>query len=60
MVNVHKEGDSVYAKVDPTVELTVRRFIKDIYYCQIKGNEEAKDLVYFEHELVAKNIEKNN
>ncbi len=58
MVNVYQEGDIVYAKVNPTLELIVRRFIKEIYYCQTKDNLEEKDLVYFERELMPKKAKK--
>lgn len=48
----YKEGDVVYAKVDPALALVVRRFIRDIYYCRIKSDPDRKELVYFQRELV--------
>jgi len=49
--NKYKEGETVYALVAPSVVLVVRRYIRDIYYCRLKTDPEAKELVYFEREL---------
>lgn len=47
----YKEGETVIAKVNPTVKLVVRRYLDRIYYCQLKDSPGRKDLVYFEREL---------
>jgi len=56
MENKYKEGEIVYAKIDPTVKLIVRRYAKRIYYCKIQKDLSHKDLVYFERELIANTI----
>ena len=50
--NKYKAGDIVYAKVNPTLKLIIRRFVHQIYYCKEQENPERKELVYFERELV--------
>jgi hypothetical protein len=42
--NRYKEGDVVYAKVDPSLALIVRRYIREIYYCKIKSDPDRKNL----------------
>lgn len=55
--NKHKEGDIVFAKVNPSLKLVVRRYVDRIYYCKIQKNPTLKELVYFERELKAISIE---
>lgn len=50
--NKYNPGDVVFAKVDPTLKLVIRRYIDRIYYCKIQQDPERKELVYFERELV--------
>ncbi len=50
--NKYNAGDIVYAKVNPRLELVIRRYIDQIYYCKVKDDPERKELVYFERELV--------
>ncbi len=50
--NAFKEGEIVYAKECPTIPLMIRRYVHRVYYCKLVGNEEAKELVYYERELV--------
>lgn len=52
MENKYKEGDVVYANEDLTKKLVVRRYVDRIYYCKVMGDSFAKELVYFERELV--------
>ncbi|MEQ9440096.1 MAG: hypothetical protein RIG62_13665 [Cyclobacteriaceae bacterium] len=52
MDNIFSEGSVVYAKVDPTLKLVVRRYVKRIYYCTIQKDPARKELVYFERELM--------
>lgn len=54
MENKHNAGDTVYAKVNPTLQLVVRRFVDSIYYCKIQNDPGHKELVYFERELLDK------
>lgn len=50
--NKYNAGDVVYAKVDLTLKLVIRRYIDRIYYCKVQEDPERKELVYFERELV--------
>lgn len=52
METIFKEGDYVYARVNPQLKLKIRRFIPAIFYCTIVDNPDAKELVYFARELM--------
>jgi hypothetical protein len=54
MENMFKEGETVYARAHPEVELTVRRYVSRIYYCKVASDTSLKDQVFFERELVSK------
>ena len=49
--NKFKEGEVVYAKINTTLKLRVRRFIDKIYYCTVVDHPDAEEQVYFEREL---------
>ncbi len=51
-VGKYESGTTVFAKVHPDVELVVRRFVTNIYFCQLADDLTQKDLVYFERELM--------
>jgi hypothetical protein len=51
MEHKYKEGEMVFAIVAPDVMLIVRRYVDDIYYCRLKTDMNARELVYFEREL---------
>jgi hypothetical protein len=51
MENKFKEGEEVFALVNPSQLLIIRRYVDRIYYCTIKQNPVLKELVYFEREL---------
>ena len=53
MENKFKEGEEVYAKVNPTLKLIIRRYVDRIYYCKIKKDPTQKELVYFEREIMS-------
>lgn len=53
--NIFPEGAVVYAKNNLQLALCIRRYVNDIYYCQITSDPNHKELVYFERELTAKN-----
>lgn len=59
--NSYNPGDIVYAKVNPSLKLIIRRYIDQIYYCKIVEFPEKKELVYFEREFVPNSVlvEKN-
>jgi hypothetical protein len=50
--NIFPIGSEVFAKVNPDLKLTIRQYLKRIYYCTVNGNPSQKDLVYFERELM--------
>lgn len=51
MENIYKEGDEVYAKVNPSEKLIVRRYVGRIYYCKVAVDTSLEEQVYFEREL---------
>lgn len=51
MENKYKEGEEIYAKVNPSLKLIIRRYVDRIYYCKIKEDSTRKELVYFEQEI---------
>jgi hypothetical protein len=52
MENKYKEGELVYAKVNPDLKLIIRRYVDRIYYCKIQNEPGRKELVYFEREIL--------
>lgn len=50
--NLFPIGSEVFAKVNPDLKLTIRQYLKRIYYCTINNNPAHKDLVFFERELI--------
>ncbi|WP_210463634.1 hypothetical protein [Rufibacter roseolus] len=52
MENLYPQGSAVFAKVNPTVRLTIRRYAKRVYYCTVADKPSHPDLVYYERELV--------
>lgn len=57
MENKFKEGETIYAKADPSRKLVIRRYVDRIYYCQVKEDPAQKELVYFERELMLPDTE---
>jgi hypothetical protein len=53
MENKFLEGSVVFAKAHPSLRLVVRRFAKRIYYCTNPAQPQAKELVYYERELLS-------
>lgn len=53
MENKYREGQVVYAKVDPGLKLVIRRYVDRIYYCKVQNDPTRKELVYFEREIEA-------
>ncbi|MCR9288553.1 MAG: hypothetical protein NXI23_14350 [Bacteroidetes bacterium] len=56
MENKYKEGDEVYAKVNPSLKLIIRRYVPKIYYCTVKEDPTRKELVYFEREIMSDQV----
>ncbi|WP_460920581.1 hypothetical protein [Pontibacter brevis] len=50
--NLFPIGSEVFAKVNPDLKLTIRQYLKRIYYCTVNSNPSQKDLVYYERELI--------
>jgi len=50
--NKFNVGDRVYAKVNPAIELMVRKYYAGIYYCSFVSEVEKKELALFEREIV--------
>lgn len=51
MENKYPEGSTVFARTDPSQGMTIRRYVKRIYYCTDPANPQKKDRVFFEREL---------
>ena len=49
--NIYPVGSNISAKAAPEIKLLIRKYYQRIYYCCIQGNEQGKQLVYFEREL---------
>ena len=54
--NNYKIGDIVYAKVNTEQKLIVAEYKDRIYYCKIDKQPDKKQLVYFERELLDKDL----
>jgi hypothetical protein len=50
--NIYPEGTVITAKQNPSLQLTIAKYNQRIYYCSIIGDEGAKQLAYFERELI--------
>jgi hypothetical protein len=51
--NIYAEGTLITAKANPSQELRIMKYYQRIYYCAVLGEENKKQLVYFERELIA-------
>lgn len=52
MDNKYKEGEIVYAKINPNIKLIIRRYVDRIYYCKVFEDLNQKEQVYFEREII--------
>ena len=52
MKNKYQEGEWIYEKANPSIDLIIRRYIDNIYYCNRKEEPEEKELVYFERQIL--------
>ena len=50
--NLYQVGTIIFAKASPEVSLLIEKYYQRIYYCSVHGNEGAKQLAYFERELL--------
>jgi hypothetical protein len=54
--NIYKEGTIITAKVAPGVKLIITKYYQRTYYCNVVGDPDKKQLVYFERELIAPGV----
>ncbi len=52
MENKHIVGSVVSLLTDPRKRLTVKKYLKRIYYCEEFGGNDEKMLAFFERELI--------
>ena len=50
--NIFAVGILIAAKEHPSLELKIMKYYQRIYYCAVVGDEDRKQLAYFERELV--------
>ena len=50
--NTFSIGSEVFAKVNPDLKLTIKQYLKRLYYCTINGNAAQRYLIYSERELI--------
>jgi hypothetical protein len=50
--NNYAVGTSITAKENPSLKLTITKYYQRIYYCTVVGDEQRKQLAYFERELL--------
>ena len=51
--NIYAEGILITPKNNPLLGLKILTYNQRIYYCAVVGDEEAKQLAYYERELIA-------
>lgn len=54
--NNFKIGDVIYAKINTKQKLIISDYKDRICYCKIDGQPDKKQLVYFERELLDKDL----
>jgi hypothetical protein len=50
--NIYPEGILITAKENASLQLKIINYKQRIYYCAVVGDEERKQLAYFERELI--------
>ena len=50
--NIFQEGTLIAAKENPARMLKIMKYNQRIYYCAVVGDEDRKQLAYFERELI--------
>jgi hypothetical protein len=53
--NIYKVGTFISAGEAPDVKLIIMSYQQRIYYCEVVGKPDKKQLVYFEKELIPLN-----
>lgn len=51
--NIYAEGVFITAKENPLVRLKIKKYYQRIYYCDVVGDAQRKQLAYFERELIS-------
>jgi len=49
--NIYPEGMLVTAKINPSIQLVIVKYLQRIYYCARVGDEHGKQQAYFEREI---------
>lgn len=53
-----RRGIFITAKENPSLRLKIKKYYQRIYYCEVVGDEQRKQLAYFERELISpENVE---
>ena len=50
--NIYAEGTLITARENPGLQLKIMKYYQRIYYCDIVGHADRKQLAYFERELI--------
>lgn len=50
--NIFAPGAFITAKENPSLKLKIKTYYHRIYYCEVVGDEQRKQLAYFERELM--------
>jgi len=50
--NIYPEGTLITAVTNPSLKLRITKYNQRVYYCAVVGDEEQKQLAYFERELI--------
>jgi hypothetical protein len=50
--NIYSVGILISAIDDPSLKLKIMTYYQRIYYCAVMGDEDRKQLAYYERELV--------
>lgn len=50
--NEYQPGEVVFAIINPSVKLVVRRYLDQIYFCREAANPDGRDIAFFERELM--------
>lgn len=51
--NIYPVGSTICANENPAMKLTIKSYYNRIYYCSRQDDPAAKDLVYYQRELIA-------
>jgi hypothetical protein len=58
--NIYAEGIFITAKKNPSLTLKIKKYYQRTYYCEVVGDEQRKQLAYFERELISPEMRIHN